>query len=475
MRNLLASSNERVFFKDRESRFLLVSAGFLAEICQGRSLGEVVGLSDVDLFSALHAAAALADEREILRTGATIVAKLERETFSDRPDGWVSTTKWPLRDERDERGEIVGTFGISRDVTAVVQAHQDALAYQALHDPVTGLVNRLALMDRLSQALVALERQPGRVGLLLIDLDHFKNLNNTFGHETGDAVLTEVGRRLEGVARRTDTVARFADDEFVLLCGALGPDDDVRLIGDRIIRALRRPLASGQQLTITGSLGAAMSSDPFTDPGELLRQADFAMYVAKQAGRDRFELYDPALDGRVASTRALVADLPRAIADRELFLLYQPLFRISDGSLTSVEALIRWRHPERGTVMPSEFIPLAEQHGLIGLIDTYVLDEACRQLAAWIETDPAWARRTVSVNLSGYELRHPGLTDEVLTALTRHGLAPSRLCLEITETALIGELESAHRVLASLTEHGVRIALDDFGTGYSTLAQPTRH
>ena len=466
IRNLLDSSDERVFFKDLESRFLLVSAGFLTALGGGRSLDEVLGKTDFDIFSKPHATEAFADEQHIIQTGEPLVGKLERETFHAGPDIWVSTTKWPLR---DDRGQTIGTFGISRDVTEQTKA-QEALAHQALHDSVTGLANRLALMDRLTQALVALERRPGRLAVMFIDLDDFKAVNDTLGHDVGDSVLAEVGIRLTRVARRTDTVARLGGDEFVLLCSELGEYDDLRLLGDRILQALRAPLKNGQQMIVTGSLGAVATSDPLADPGELLQRADFAMYAAKRGGRNRFEVYDACLHGPIPSTHGFEVDLRRAIAASELFVLYQPLFRLDDGSLTGVEALVRWRHPEREVVMPSEFIPLAEQHGLIGLIDAFVLDEACRQLAAWTSADASWAGCTMAVNLSGRQLRDPGLVDRVIAALLRYDVAPSRLCLEITETALIGELGDAHRVISSLSAHGVRIALDDFGTGYSTLA-----
>jgi EAL domain-containing protein (putative c-di-GMP-specific phosphodiesterase class I) len=228
-------------------------------------------------------------------------------------------------------------------------------------------------------------------------------------------------------------------------------------------------LKVGDGIRLTGSLGAVVSRNPATDPAELLQQADLAMYEAKRAGRDRFAVYDPALHGLVASGRSLASELSRAIEQRELYLLYQPLFRLDDGALTGVEALVRRRHPERGVVLPPDF-PLAERHGLIGAIDSYVLDEACRQLAEWTASDPAWQDCTMSVNISGRALRDPDLVASVLAALERHRLDPSRLCLEVTEAALIGELDDANHVIESLSETGVRIALDDFGTGYSTLA-----
>jgi diguanylate cyclase (GGDEF)-like protein/PAS domain S-box-containing protein len=466
MRNLLASPEERLFFKDRESRFLAVSEGFLTAVTPGRSLPDVVGKTDFDLFSRPHAEAAFEDERRLIATGEAIVAKIERETFDDRPDAWVSTTKLPLR---DESGEIIGTWGISRDVTALIAAEQ-ALVHQALHDAVTGLANRVALMDRLQQALVALERRPGRVGLIFVDLDDFKDVNDAFGHDIGDRVLVEVGRRLVEVARRVDTVARLGGDEFVLLLSYLHDDADVRLICDRVASAIRSPLnVDARELQVTGSVGVVVTDDPLIDPGELVRRADVAMYGAKGAGRNGFEVYDAEVHVQSASRSGLAVELAGALERSELFVLYQPLFRLDDGSLSGAEALVRWRHPQRGVVPPADFIPLAEERGMIGQVDSFVLNEACRQLAAWEAAGEVSPEFVISVNVSGRQLRDRDLVDRVAAALERHGIAPARLCLEITETALIGELGDANRVLESLSQLGVRLALDDFGTGYSTL------
>ncbi len=470
-RNLLANPEERVFFKDLDSRFLLASAGFLLDQAQGCSLDEVIGKSDFDLFSDEHAIAAYQDEQRIIHTGEAMVAKIERETFRDRPDAWVSTTKLPLR---DDHGRIVGTFGISRDVTAQVLAEQ-ALAHQALHDGVTGLTNRLALMDRLSQALVALDRSHARVGLIFVDLDNFKVINDSLGHDAGDRVLVEVGRRLSRISRRGDTVARFGGDEFVLLCSALRDDDDVRLIASRAVRAIgERFVHEGHDLTVTGSIGVVVTSDPAASPGVLLQQADIAMYEAKGAGRDGFRIFDSDLRARAATNHDFDTALRKAIDNKELFLLYQPLFSLEDQSLRGAEALVRWEHPERGVVAPADFIPLAEERGLIGAIDSFVLDEACRQLAQWTCEGACPEGFTVAVNLSGRQLSDPTLVDRVARSITEHGIVPSQLCLEITETALIGELGEAATTLAALSKLGVVLALDDFGTGYSTLAHVQR-
>ena len=464
--NLLASPAERVWFKDLDSRFLLVSEGWLATVAPGCSQEQVIGKTDFDIFSQPHADAAFEDERAVIATGQPIVAKIERETFVDRPDAWVSTTKMPLR---NSDGEIIGTWGIARDVTAQIAAEQ-ALVQQALHDSVTGLANRVALMDRLQQAMVSLERRPGRVGLVFVDLDDFKDVNDAFGHDAGDRVLVEVGRRLSEVARRADTVARLGGDEFVLLLSYLHDDADVRLICDRVAKAIRAPLkVDARELQVTGSVGVVTTDDPLMDPGELVRRADVAMYAAKRAGRNRFELFDPDAHTPSESRSGLAVELSGAIGRGELFVLYQPLFRLEDGALSGAEALVRWRHPQRGIVPPADFIPLAEERGMIGEIDSFVLDEACRQLAAWQAAGEVSDEFVISVNVSGRQLRDRELVDRVAASLERHGIAAARLCLEITETALIGELGDANRVLESLSALGVRLALDDFGTGYSTL------
>jgi diguanylate cyclase (GGDEF)-like protein/PAS domain S-box-containing protein len=282
IRNLLAAREERVFFKDLDSRFLLVSAGWLEAEGRGRSLEDVIGKTDFDIFSRPHAVAALEDERRIIRTGGPMIDKVERETFDDRPDAWVSTTKLPLR---DERGEIVGTFGIARDVSA------------QMRDGMTGLANRLALMDRLAQALLALERQPGKVGVLFLDVDGFKAINDTLGHRVGDEILIQVAQRLSGVARRFDTVARYGGDEFVLLATALSSAASLRSIGDRVLDALGSEFeANDTTLTLTASLGGVVVQDAAADPEDVLDHADGAMYAAKRTRQPYVEIYSEPPD-----------------------------------------------------------------------------------------------------------------------------------------------------------------------------------
>ena len=470
MDNLLGTPEARVYFKDLHSRFLLVSAGCIATPTPGNAVEELIGKTDFDFYSEEHAAAAFEDEQQIIRTGEPMVGKLERETFHDRADAWVSTSKMPLR---DKHGEIIGTFGITRDITAQIKAEK-ALAYQVLHDPVTGLANRVALMDRLSQALATFERQPGRLAILFVDLDHFKEINDSFGHDAGDQVLAEVGRRLSLLSRNADTVARLGGDEFVVLCGALRDDDDVGLIADRIVQGIGSPyVEEGRDLSITCSVGIVVTSDPLAEPEQLIRDADGVMYEAKEAGRNRYRVFDSAQRILTGASR-LQAELSRAVENEELFLLYQPLFSLEDRSLMGVEALVRWRHPERGIVPPDDFIPFAEQHGLIDKIDSFVLNEACRQLAEWVAREGWPSEFTMAVNVSGAELSDPEFAGHVADVIRRHGVPAAQLCLEMTETAFVGEWGDLQETLSALSRLGVRVALDDFGTGYSSLTHLQR-
>jgi diguanylate cyclase (GGDEF)-like protein/PAS domain S-box-containing protein len=459
IRNLLSSTAERIFFKDLQSRFLMVSAGFAQAYAQGRTVEEMIGKTDFDLFSSAHAGEAFADEQRIIMTGEPLIAKVERETFGGRADAWVSTTKLPLR---DDDGQIIGTYGIARDVTEQVYA-QETLTHEARHDPVTGLANRVALMDRLGEELGALSQHPGRVGVLFVDLNNFKEINDARGHELGDRLLAAVGRRMALTVRRSDTVGRLGGDEFVVLSPRLASDDDLRALSARLCEALRARLLGDDEVPITASIGIASTDDSRTQPDTLIAQADAAMYAAKRSG-DGVQSYDERLHDTRRVRPALLDDLRDAVTRGELFIVYQPVIRLADGAMTGVEALVRWRHPRLGVVAPDQFIPIAERHGLIAEIDAYVMNVACRQLAAWERADPSWRERTIAVNLSGHGLHDPRRAELVLDILHRHGLAASRLCVEI------GELDCARRVIATLADRGVRIALDDFGTGYSTLA-----
>ena len=474
MQNLLSSTDERVYFKDLQSRFLLVSEGWVAAVTPGRRVEEVIGRTDFDFFAEEHAAAAFADEQQIIASGVPIVGKLERETFRDRTGPWVSTTKMPLR---DDSGRIIGTFGISRDVTAQITA-ENALAYQVLHDPVTGLANRIALMDRLSQALVALERRPGRLALLYVDLDHFKAINDSFGHAAGDQVLTEVGRRLSHLSRHVDTVARLGGDEFVVLLEELSENlgeaaAQTEEIAERALSALGSPYTiAGRAHDSTASIGVTLFIDAVDSLDELLKQADIAMYQAKSAGRNALRFFDPGMQGALAARTALEAALRLAIRDRQFVLHYQPQVD-GAGRFIGAEALLRWRCPERGLVAPGEFIPLAEETGLILPIGQWVLEAACSQLVDWAD-DPRARELPLSINVSARQFRQPDFVDQVRRTLERAGAPAAKLKLELTESLVIDDVEGTIEKMRALKRLGVGFSMDDFGTGYSSLSYLTR-
>ena len=465
MRNLLENTEERVFFKDAKGRFMLVSEGFLSALGGGRSMEELIGKTDFDIFSSPHATEAFEDEQRLIRTGKPMPAKTERETFPDRPDGWVSTVKLPLH---DDRGNLIGTWGISRDITSQVEAEQ-ALAYQSLHDALTGLPNRVLLIDRAERMLARARRYRSSIAALYVDVDGFKQVNDNFGHAAGDEVLVAVAERLGRTIRDADTAGRLGGDEFVVLLEGLEPDSRPELVAERIRDVIAQPLElealDGRTVSVTASIGVALGGGASVD--DLLRDADFAMYQAKTSGKNRWTLFDRGMHAAAQSRLALELDLEQALREGEFFLLYQPTFDLRTECIVGVEALIRWRHPVQGVLAPDMFVPVAEASGSIVPIGRWVLETACKQAAEWRDQGRPLA---VSVNLSARQLDHDGVVAEVADALAASGLAPAALTLEITETALMRDVEAAALRLRELKALGVHIAIDDFGTGYSSLS-----
>jgi diguanylate cyclase (GGDEF)-like protein/PAS domain S-box-containing protein len=354
-----------------------------------------------------------------------------------------------------------------RDVTERKRA-ETALAHQALHDALTGLPNRLLLVDRLEQALGRAARTDGKVAVLFLDIDRFKLVNDSRGHAAGDELILGVAERLRATVRPTDTVARFGGDEFVVVCQEVGTLSEAIAVADRIAVAMGEPfLVAGQEMFLTVSAGIAISGrDPSSET--LLRNADAAMYRAKDQGRARCEFFDETMQTKATARLELQTALHWAVQRDELRVFYQPLVDVGSGHAVGVEALVRWDHPEQGIVTPETFILLAEETGLIVPIGSSVLREAARDHVQWgaVSSDRPF---TISVNLSAHQLRHPGLLDQVQAVLDQHGLEASSLCLELTETALLEDLDRHIGVLMALRSLGVRLALDDFGTGYSSL------
>lgn len=537
--NWLATTSDQVYFKDRGSRLVRVSARVVDAMRTPRAElqalvieteADLIGKTDLDLFVEETSRPAFEAEQDIFRSGVPVPDVVERQTWGDGSVSYVTTSKMPLLD-RD--GEVVGTFGFSRDVTddiavrrqlaSVLEYSPDAisrfdlqlryrfvnhaaafalrstptdiigltdaelgrdseflqlwvpalrkvldtleptrieystgegdavnyyesrlvpetdgdivtgllvftrditdrkraelaLADQASRDPLTGLANRVLLLDRLELSLLRLDRVPGTVAVLVLDLDKFKPVNDTLGHAAGDVLLKQVADRLRGCARRSDTLARFGGDEFVVLCDRLASPGDARAIAERMMGALGRPFAIGDHVVhVAASVGVAADSDPNVSPSELLRDADTAMYEAKEhrRGSGRYKFFDPARRDRAVDQLKTENELRVALAEGQLRLHYQAMHVLSSGDLHGFEALVRWQHPARGLLMPADFIPVAEDSDIIVNLGEWVIDEACGQLARWNAVRTGMPPLVMSVNVSGRQLRSRRLVDAV--------------------------------------------------------------
>jgi diguanylate cyclase (GGDEF)-like protein/PAS domain S-box-containing protein len=392
-----------------------------------------------------------------------------------RPDGTVLWTNLTVSLLRDADGNPQYQLALMEDTTERRLLNL-RLRYEATHDALTGLPNRTFFFERLEKALSAGEGQ--RFGLCYLDLDGFKTVNDSLGHAAGDRLLVEVADRLQSCATAPgEMVARLGGDEFVAL--TTGPDTqrEVDELAARIMNALLAPISvDGRELTVRGSIGIVEGPAGERSPAEVLRSADITMYRAKSAGGNRFELADPEADARAITRHGLTTALPMALERGEFFIEYQPLVHLGDGSVRGAEALVRWLHPQHGVLGPDRFIPLAEHTGLIVPLGRWVLEQSVRQAREWrelhggVEAGPL----RINVNLSPCQLTHPGLVQDTVDILERTGVAPDALCLEVTESALIGADDDLLKPLRRLAEMGVDIALDDFGTGYSNLANLRR-
>jgi diguanylate cyclase (GGDEF)-like protein/PAS domain S-box-containing protein len=385
-------------------------------------------------------------------------------------DGRVCLLECDIVPVRSDDGKIVGAVAIGSDVTENRRA-SEKLIYDAFHDSLTGLPNRALFMDRLRHRL-ALEkrRQETSFAVLFLDVDRFKVINDSLGHVRGDELLVEVGRRLANCLRETDTVARLGGDEFTILLEDVPTRSEALKVADRVQDELRAPFGLGGQEVFSGvSIGIAHGNALYARPEDILRDADTALYRAKAQGRARWVEFDPSMHDRAVELLQLETDLRRALERRELLLHYQPIVSLGTGEISGAEALVRWMHPERGLVPPSEFVPLAEETGLILGIGGWVLREACRQMRAWQE-ELGLPSLEVGVNLSSKQFTQPGLVAQVVSVLRETGLAPRCLRLEVTESLLMDKQPHVADTMTELRAMGVRIDLDDFGTGYSSLS-----
>jgi len=389
----------------------------------------------------------------------------ETEDILEFKDGRVLECR--TRPQRVE-GTIAGRVWSFKDVTERVELVRQ-LSHQAFHDSLTGLANRALLRDRLEHALARSRRSAATVAVMFCDVDRFKVVNDTLGHECGDALLVEIARRLEANIREGDTAARLGGDEFAIVMEEVR-DDDTANLAARLLVAIREPFTvKGHDVFVRASIGIADTRDEPLDADELLCRADIAMYAAKNRGKDRYEAFHPTMQVELTTAHELYGDLRQAMQRGEISLHYQPLVELATNKITSFEALARWQHPTRGLVVPDVFIPLAEDTGLIVELGRFVLREACRQLQQWQQS---WNRTdlTVSVNVSSHQLHDDTFIDDVRAILTETDLPAHGLILELTETALLSDSTEVHDRLNTLKRLGIRIAIDDFGTGYSSLA-----
>jgi diguanylate cyclase (GGDEF)-like protein/PAS domain S-box-containing protein len=399
----------------------------------------------------------------LARTG-----RWQGELWNRRQDGetflaWLTIVTVAGSDGRPERHVCV-----FHDITDL-RRNEDRIRHLAFHDPLTGLPNRALLQDRLELALASARRDRESLGLMFIDLDRFKAINDSFGHDAGNDMLKEVADRLTSRLRRSDTVARMGGDEFVLLLRGVEMPENYALVAQAVIAALSTPVTlHGHVMQVGASIGIACFPDDGLDAAALMKHADAAMYAAKAAGRGTYRFFQPAMTDTAVQRLQLEMQLRHAVTNSELELFYQPKVSLSTGCAGAVEALVRWRHPQRGLVPPMDFIPLAESTGIIDELGDWVLEEACRQSRAWL--DQGLGRIKIAVNVSARQLQHCDLVERIRELTQQYGISPSDLEVELTESVLMANRLEISGVLTRLRDIGVLIAVDDFGTGYSSLA-----
>ncbi len=470
-----ARSDHAVFICDENHCIEWINDGFThltqmtIDDVRGKRVSQAIIDPDID-------PALLEDSRERIVSGRSVNLELQIRT-RDNNRVWAT---FDSQGVFDDHGKLTNVIGIMRDITERKTTEQ-RLVHLSHHDALTGLPNRLMLMDRLQRCLSRHQRHPQRrFALIFLDLDRFKLINDSLGHACGDELLKTMARRLTGTLRGTDTIARKTDmntvarlggDEFVVLLEDISDTTDAIRVADRLQRELSAPVElEGQEVVTTVSMGIALSDLGYTHPEEVLRDADNAMYRAKGMGKARYQVFDQQMHEAIRARLALENDLRKGIERNEFVLLYQPIMDLESHLTVGFEALVRWRHPTRGFIVPSDFIPIAEETGLIIPLGKWVLLEACRQLMRWSARLPQAAELTMSVNLSVKQIGDPELSTTVHQILRATGIRADRLKLEITESAMMKDQSLMRQTLEQLKKLNVQLYMDDFGTGYSSLS-----
>ncbi|WNZ44752.1 EAL domain-containing protein [Leptolyngbya boryana CZ1] len=432
----------------------------------GYSSGEAIGKSALLLLGEKTSISEVDRIRDTLNAHEPVRAEviLYRK---DESHFWVDVNMVPIR---NEQGQVTHFVSVMREVTER-KIVEEQLRRNAFHDSLTGLPNRLLFMERLSQTVERAHEDPNyRFALLFLDLDRFKVINDSLGHMIGDQLLIAIARRLESCLNKHDTVARLGGDEFTILLENIKNDADATKVAERVQKALSTPFnLSGHEVFTSASIGITLSSTDFDRPEDLLRGADIAMYRAKAQGKACHEVFDHDMHTHVVALMQLENDLRRAVERQDFELYYQPIVALATGRIMGFEALVRWQHPEQGIISPAKFVPIAEETGLIIPLGQWVLREACRQLKQWQDEFASEPPLTVSVNLSSRQFSQPSLINQIRQILTETGIDAHCLKLEITESAIMENTESAMDMLLQLKAMGIQLSVDDFGTGYSSL------
>ena len=458
--HVLEQSAEGIFVCDPQERILLVNAAF--EKLTGFSAAEAVGQTPRILHSGLQDRGFYAEMwNNVVETG-----KWQGEIWNRRKSGEIYVEWLSISAVSRQSGPVTHYVGIFSDITTRKQ-DQEQLVRLAHHDPLTDLPNRTLLMDRIEQAIRAAQRRNGKVAVLFIDLDRFKEVNDSLGHNAGDLLLQASAQRFRGVVRREDTLARIGGDEFVAVIQGLHDSKDAIIVARKLLSSLAQPITlNGYELTVTASMGISLYPDDSNSGQELIRDADTAMYQAKGAGRNTYHFYTRDLNRRALEMLSIESALRRAIECQEFVLHYQPQVDLRSGRIIGAEALIRWNHPEKGLVMPGKFISVAEERGLIGRIGEWVVEEATRQVALWHK---AGMSLSVAVNVSAMQFRQKNFAEELAHIADKTGIPVNCLELELTESSVMRDAEAMIEILEKLHSMGFQLSIDDFGTGYSSL------
>jgi diguanylate cyclase (GGDEF)-like protein/PAS domain S-box-containing protein len=459
---IVESSYDAIIVKDLNGIITSWNAG--AERIFGYHADEIVGCSIFGLIPRDR----LQEESRIMsliRSGKPVD---HFETVRLGKDGRLIDVSVTISPMKDSAGNVVGASKVARDITQRKEA-QERIEHLAHYDPLTGLPNRALLADRIKIAITHADRYSHRLALLFVDLDRFKLVNDSLGHEIGDKLLKVVAERMQSSVRQADTISRVGGDEFVTLLSQIDSPEDAARVARKIITALSLPYKIEEhELTVTASVGISIYPDSAKDASGLMRNADTSMYGAKEAGRNRYQFYSLDVTSRATERLSLERDLRSAVERNEIFAVYQPQIELLTGRVSGAEALMRWRHPRRGLVPPASFIPVAEDTGLILPLGEHVLRESCLQARQWRAhrgTDLG-----VAVNVSAVQFRQEDFIDVVLRVLEETGLATERLELEVTESVVMQGVESVIHKMRILNAQGIKVAIDDFGTGYSSLS-----